>query len=110
MPEATVLLSRGGVRQLASGHPWIFPDHIAEVSPDAHDGGLVRLEGPVGTGRGWAVYGAASRLPLRVVGRDPAVELDGDFWQERLDRAIARRQDALALGEEACRWVHSEAD
>ncbi|MFT7463481.1 MAG: 23S rRNA (cytosine1962-C5)-methyltransferase [Pseudohongiellaceae bacterium] len=103
-----VLLKRSGVQRLSSGHPWIYPDHIEDGEAD--DGDVVRLEGPVGTPRGTAVLNSESRLPLRVLSRDPSWKGGVDFWQERLDQAIARRVDHLAVGAEACRWVHSEAD
>lgn len=103
-----VVLKRTGVRRLSSGHPWIYPDHIAET--DAEDGAVVQLQGPVGTPRGAAVYGSASRLPLRVVSRDPSWSAPQDFWCERLDQAVARRARELAPDTEACRWVHAEAD
>lgn len=103
-----VVLKRSGVRRLASGHPWIYPDHIAET--DAEDGAVVQLQGPVGTGRGTAVYGSASRLPLRVLSRDPKWCAPDDFWRERIDQAVAWRRASLAPGVDACRWVHAEAD
>lgn len=109
-PTPVALLSRQGVRQLASGHPWIYPDHLVSVSEGASDGDLLTLEGPAGTPRGQAVWGAASRLPLRVVSREPSADLGPDFWAARLDRAVARRAEQLAPGEEACRLVHAEAD
>lgn len=97
MTAPVVVLDRSGVIHLRRGHPWLFPDHVAEVS--AADGELVRLEGPAGTGRGAAVYAAGSRLPLRVVSRDPAFDtLDAAWWAVRLDRSIARRGNHHAPG------------
>ena len=105
------------MRRLGSGHPWLFPDQIEVGS--VRDGELVRLEGPAGHARGHAVLSAGSRIPLRVVGRgapagDDAPDLDAAdpdaWWRARLDAAVRRRAEALAVGEEACRWVHAEAD
>ncbi len=107
-PEGLVLLKRSGVRRLSTGHPWIYPDHIE--GGEADDGEVVRLEGPAGTPRGTAVLNSESRLPLRVLSRDASWKGGEDFWQERLDQAIALRAESLAPGAEACRWVHAEAD
>jgi 23S rRNA (cytosine1962-C5)-methyltransferase len=111
-----VVLARSGVLRLRDGHPWIFPDHIERA--DAPEAGLVQLQGPAGRARGWAVLNPRSRIPLRVVARGGAAGASGfgaagpdeRWWQARLDAAIAARAATLAPGEQACRWVHAEAD
>jgi 23S rRNA (cytosine1962-C5)-methyltransferase len=101
-----VVLARKGVGHLNHGHPWIRAPHLQDI--EAEDGDVVTLEAPAGTVRGVAVYGASSRLPVRVVSRDPAFDGAGDgWWRARLDAAIARRAQVV---DEACRWVHAEAD
>jgi 23S rRNA (cytosine1962-C5)-methyltransferase len=121
MSLPVVLLARSGVLRLREGHPWIFPDHVERA--DATEAGLVRLEGPAGRPRGFAVWNPRSRIPLRVIARAApraathaathaaAEDEPGErWWQERLDAAITARATALAPGEAACRWVHAEAD
>ncbi|MHC5210353.1 MAG: class I SAM-dependent rRNA methyltransferase [Planctomycetota bacterium] len=70
----------------------------------------MRLEGPAGSVRGFAIWNPRSRIPLRLISRDPEADLTEDFWRARLDAAVAARESTLAPGEPACRWVHSEAD
>ncbi|HEX5009419.1 MAG TPA: class I SAM-dependent rRNA methyltransferase, partial [Planctomycetota bacterium] len=113
MTLPVVVLGREGVLHLRNGHPWIYPGHLATRGPP--QAGVVALEGPAGRPRGVAVRNPASKIPLRVVARgaetvaDPVWEGDA-WWQARLDAAIAARSAELAPGEQACRWVHSEAD
>jgi 23S rRNA (cytosine1962-C5)-methyltransferase len=107
-PEPVVVLSRGGVRRLATGHPWLYADNIAVGSQC--DGEVVRLEGPAGVDRGAACFSVGSRIPVRVVSREPGFGLSADWAITRLDVAIERRRDALAPGESAYRMVHAEAD
>lgn len=111
MTLPVVVLSREGVLHLRSGHPWIFPGHVAGA--DVTQPGLVALEGPAGRARGVAVWNPQSRIPVRVVARGPqaaAADWSGDaWWEARLDAAIAARA-RLAPGETACRWVHAESD
>ncbi|MCB9897907.1 MAG: class I SAM-dependent rRNA methyltransferase [Planctomycetes bacterium] len=102
-----VVLGKSGVLQLATGHPWIGPRHIAS-NEGVRDGELVALEGPPGVPRGFAVFSGASAIPLRVVSRQPSFEVEG-WWARRLDAALARR-DQIAPGVDACRLVHAEAD
>jgi 23S rRNA (cytosine1962-C5)-methyltransferase len=86
------------------------PPVPAPGMPVPEQAGLVRLEGPPGSARGYAIWNPRSRIPLRLVSRDPAADVTEDFWRERLDAAVAARETTLARGEAACRWVHAEAD
>lgn len=118
MSLPTVLLNKSGVLKLRDGHPWIYSDEVvgdgasAPAAPAGQSAtaGLVALEGPAGRRRGFAVHNPRSRIPLRVVSRDPAADITEDFWRPRLDAAIAARAATLAPGESACRWVHAESD
>ncbi len=103
-----VVLSRAGVLRLRDGHPWIYADHVERSGSERAE--LVALEGPAGRARGFAVHNPRSRIPLRLVSRDPAAPPTPDFWRARLDAAIAERAARIAPGEAACRWVHAESD
>jgi 23S rRNA (cytosine1962-C5)-methyltransferase len=111
MTLPVVVLTKDGVLHLRSGHPWIYPGHLASRPPQAPC--VVALEGPPGHVRGVAVCNPQSRIPLRIVARGrEALDQDwsGDaWWEARLDAAVAERA-RLAPGETACRWVHAEAD
>lgn len=119
MSVPVVLLNKAGVLKVRDGHPWIYSDEVVarDTSPalaapptTARIAGLVALEGPAGRRRGYAVHNPRSRIPLRVVSRDPADDITEDFWRSRLDAAIVARAETLAPDETACRWVHAEAD
>lgn len=106
--EPVVVLSHSGVRRLGTGHPWLYADNIAVGT--RRDGELVQLQGPVGVDRGAACFSVGSRIPLRVVSREPGFGSSPDWAVMRLDAAIERRRDALAPGEDAYRLAHAEAD
>ena len=42
MTDAVVTLKKGEGRYLQKGGPWIYDNEIADISPGAEDGGLVR--------------------------------------------------------------------
>ena len=50
MTDAVVTLKKGEGRYLQKGGPWIYDNEIADISPGAEDGGLVRVCGE----NGWA--------------------------------------------------------
>lgn len=43
MTDAVVTLKKGEGRYLQKGGPWIYDNEIADISPGAEDGGLVRV-------------------------------------------------------------------
>ncbi len=112
--EPVVVLTRAGVQRLGGGHPWLFEDHIAVNS--SRDGELIRLEGPPGVERGAACLSVGSRIPLRVVSREPGFLPAGEASDEvewaitRLEAALARREQCVPEGDNSYRMVHSEAD
>jgi 23S rRNA (cytosine1962-C5)-methyltransferase len=61
-------------------------------------------------GRGF--YNGHSRIALRVLTTDPKEAVDADFFQRRLDHAVALRRSWLGLDavSDAYRLVHSEGD
>lgn len=52
MTDAVVTLKKGEGRYLQKGGPWIYDNEIADISPGAEDGGLVRVCGENGLAAG----------------------------------------------------------
>ena len=49
MTDAVVTLKKGEGRNLQKGGPWVYDNEIADISPGAEDGGLVRDGGFLAT-------------------------------------------------------------
>lgn len=100
-------MSKKGERWFRSGHPWIFQDDVTGPA-GAENGEVVSLYNLENNFLGQAFYSQHSRIALRVITTGSEV-IDKDFWQRRLQIAIARRREKI-LPNQACRLVFAEAD
>ncbi len=99
-------VSRRGAERWARGHPWIYRSDV--VGAPSGPAGAVRVVGEGVGPIGMALWSPESTIALRMLTRDERA-LDGAFWRERLDAAVAYRE-ALAPDATAYRLVHAEAD
>jgi len=97
----------------AGHHPFVYRKMIVgPVGPvRPRDGDMVRVVDRDGLPIGFGLWNARSQINLRIL--SPGVETPGvEFWEGRIDRALALRRDLLRLEEttNAYRVVHAEAD
>jgi 23S rRNA (cytosine1962-C5)-methyltransferase len=97
----------------AGHHPFVYRKMVVgPVGPvRPSDGDLVRVVDRDQLPVGFGLWNARSQISLRIL--KPGVEPPGqEFWEQRIDRAIALRREMLKLDEvtTAYRVVHAEAD
>ncbi|MBX6315376.1 MAG: class I SAM-dependent rRNA methyltransferase, partial [Isosphaeraceae bacterium] len=97
----------------AGNHPFVYKKMIAGPvgGPRPRDGDLVRVVDREGQPIGFGLWNSQSQITLRLLARGG--EPPGpDFWQHRLDEAVALRQEQLGLPEatDAYRLIHAEGD
>ena len=105
-PEKVIVNRRGAARWRTGGHPWIYRSDV--VRPAAGGPGAVHVTDEAGTRLGTALWSPSSQIALRFVSGG-FIELDGNFWHDRIAASVAYRQ-ALAPDADAYRLVHAEAD
>ena len=108
MTDAVVTLKKGEGRYLQKGGPWIYNNEIADISPGAEDGGLVRVCGENGWPLGQGFLNRRSKLTVRMLTRDPDAEINEDFFLMRLKNAWEYRKKVVDTS--SCRLVFGEAD
>jgi 23S rRNA (cytosine1962-C5)-methyltransferase len=96
-----------GLRRWESGHPWIYRSDVAE-RPQS-DAGVVLVRDSRNRPLGWALWSPKSEISLRFIEENTDIEIDGRWWQERIERAASRRV-SLDTVTNAYRLVHGEAD
>lgn len=105
-PPAVRSRNRGAAR-VASGHPWVYRDDVADDGGARH-GDVVRVEGPGGSPAGWAFWSVRSKIALRVVAPAGRVDPpDAEFWRCRIHEAASLRAAPASCAE---RLVFAEAD
>jgi 23S rRNA (cytosine1962-C5)-methyltransferase len=108
----SVTLKAGHVQPVWAGHPWVYAQAVARVEGGARPGDEVRVVDPRGNFLGRGFYSPKSAIAVRILTRDEKETLHAGFFQERIERAIARRRELSLPSTEtdAFRLVHAEGD
>jgi 23S rRNA (cytosine1962-C5)-methyltransferase len=105
-PYPIVRLRPGKDNLLSKRHPWLFSGALAELQTTT----LVRVADPSGNVFAVGTGSPGQALAVRIFAFEDR-PLDGSFFRERLDQALALRDLLGENGAEAgCRWVFGEAD
>ncbi len=107
---ATVILKPGREKPVLNRHPWIFSGAIRQVQGDPEPGTVVEVRAHDGRFLGQGYINPASQIAVRMLSwaREP---IDRGFWQRRLQRAIAMRQQVIESSTTtAYRLVNAESD
>jgi len=105
--QNTATVTTKGLRRWESGHPWIYRSDVAE-RPQS-DAGAVLVRDSRNRPLGWALWSPTSEISLRFIESNIDLELDSDWWRDRIERALKRRV-GLDTVTNAYRVVHGEAD
>jgi 23S rRNA (cytosine1962-C5)-methyltransferase len=109
--SGVVILKRNRAKPVLQRHPWVFSGAIQRVEGDAEDGDVVEVRDAGGNWLARGTLNRRSQIVVRLLTWRQDEPVDRDFWQRRLERAIAARQ---ALAEDhtttAYRLVHAESD
>ncbi len=97
-------------RALRHGFPWVYADEVVadRRTRALAPGSLAVLEDADRAPIGLVAVNMGSRIALRMLDRDPAAEIGGAWFAERLGRAQALR--ARLFARPFYRLVHAEAD
>lgn len=104
-------LKPGRERSLLRRHPWVFSGAIAKVLGEPVQGETVSIVASTGEFLAWGAYSPNSQIRLRIWSWKPDEEVSQEFFENRLDKAIARRRFWInPTDTNALRLVHAESD
>lgn len=106
--SAKVILKKGQGRLLKSGAAWIFDNEIASVEGVCLNGDIVDVADFDGYPMGKGFINRNSKIRVRMMTRDPEVEIDSAFLKRRLRAAWDYRKKTVDTS--SCRIVFGEAD
>ena len=95
-----------------STHPWIFQRLVDKPAQRPKSGQIVDVVGVDGAWIGRGFYNGHSRIALRMLERDPDIDVDAAWFARKIGEAVQLRRDILKLDEVSNAWrvVHSEGD
>jgi 23S rRNA (cytosine1962-C5)-methyltransferase len=109
--SASLTLKAGREKSLLRRHPWIFSGAVARVDGDLQPGRTVDILSDKGQFLARGAYSPASQIRARAWTFDPLETIDADFFQRRIQKAIAKRAPLnLDNSTDAFRLVHGESD
>ncbi len=107
-----VILQKRRALPFFSHHPWVFAGAIQRVEGDPQPGAEVQVRSFEGKFIGRGLYNPNSQIRVRLYGWDEVRPLDDAFWTERIEQAIALREQLWGEtpASRACRLIFSEGD
>ncbi|HRP90969.1 MAG TPA: class I SAM-dependent rRNA methyltransferase [Edaphocola sp.] len=97
---------------LKKGHPWIFNNSIVKIQEDAQTGDVAIVFSQkdnklIGVG----LVDMESPIRIKILSANKALNIDSDFFENRLKQALVLRNPYLNQGiTSAFRWVYGESD
>lgn len=105
---STVIVRPGEADRILSGHPWVYHGSIQRLATPANDGDLVQVKDHRQRLLGAGFYNSKSKINVRMLTHD-RVELDTQFFEERIRAALAVRQRYMPTAT-SFRVVNAESD
>ena len=106
-----VILKKGKEKAVLHKHPWVFSGAIENVNGKPANGEIVRLIDAKGAFLAYGFYNDQSRVALRLLEWDEAVEVDEQWFRGKVAVAVASRSNILRDGTtNTCRLIFSESD
>ncbi|MGN6387221.1 MAG: 23S rRNA (cytosine(2499)-C(5))-methyltransferase, partial [Verrucomicrobiota bacterium] len=92
------------------GHPWVFAGSIREQSRAGEAGELGIIFDRNNKFLAIGLYDPDSPIALRVLHSGKPVQIDENWWRERIRAAIQFRQSIFKPGTNAARLINGESD
>lgn len=105
-----IILNKGKDKAAWQLHPWIFSGAIQKILGDVQNGDLVQVFNCDDEFIAYGLYNNTSRVAVRLLEWNPAVQVDEAWWRARLQKAVNNRKHLLDDATDSVRLVFSEAD
>ena len=106
-----VRVTKDALRQIRSGHPWVFDSSVTSVSHEGAPGDLAVIFDDRRRFAAVGLYDPSSPLRVRVLHHGEPSQNDEDFWRRRLDDAFTLRSPLEGSAQTTgYRVLHGEND
>jgi 23S rRNA (cytosine1962-C5)-methyltransferase len=97
-------------RQIKLGHPWVYAESVREVSREAGPGEIAVVYDRRDKFLAVGFFDPTSPLRLRIIHQGAPVTVDDDFWRQRWQQALARRDSIQNDMTTGLRLINGESD
>ncbi len=105
-----VVLKKGKEKAVLHRHPWVFSGAIDGAKGKPQNGDIVRLVDAKGAFMAYGFYNDKSRVAVRLLEWDENIEVNEDWFRNKVAVAVASRGDILDENTNTCRLIFSESD
>jgi 23S rRNA (cytosine1962-C5)-methyltransferase len=106
-----VILKKGKEKAVLHRHPWVFSGAIEKVKGKPENGDIVKLVDAKGAFMAYGFYNDQSRVALRLLEWDETVEINEQWFRDKVAVAVESRNSLLIDGvTNTCRLIFSESD
>jgi len=106
-----VILKKGKEKAVLHRHPWVFSGAIEKVKGKPANGDIVKLIDAKGGFMAYGFYNDQSRVALRLLEWDEAIEVNEQWFRQKVATAVQSRNNILIEGvTNTCRLIFSESD
>ncbi len=106
--QTTVVLKKGEGRTIKAGGSWVYDNEIDKIVGDVTDGQIVRVEDFDGYPMGRGFINRKSKITVRMMTREPDVEITDEFLRGRVKAAWEYRKAVTDTS--SCRIIFGESD
>src|SRR3989338_5596461 len=110
IPPGRVHIHSKAVKKLRNFYPFLYSDEISRVEESPEAGDLIEIIAPDGEKIGRGFYHPTAHIRVRVLDLGASSKSIEPLIEERLEKAIRRRQPLLSNRRNSIRLVHAEAD
>ncbi len=105
-----IKLKRGKEKAVYQRHPWIFSGALDKVKGKPENGEVVKVLDSNGDFLAYGYYNDQSRVAVRLLEWVEDVDIDADWYEQKIKTAVAGRANLLNDQNTTCRLIFSEAD
>ncbi|HEY8929666.1 MAG TPA: class I SAM-dependent rRNA methyltransferase [Mucilaginibacter sp.] len=106
-----VVLKKGKEKAVLHRHPWVFSGAVEKVKGKPANGDVVKLVDAKGAFMAYGFYNDQSRVALRLLEWDETIEVNEQWFREKVATAVKSRDSILIDGvTNTCRLIFSESD
>lgn len=109
-PRLRIHLKPAAEEAVRAGHPWVFDQSIQKQNRPGEPGELAALYDRRNRFLGLGLFDPDSPLRVRVLHVGPPVPVRPDWWRQRLQQALQRREGRFDSDTTGFRWIHGESD
>ena len=108
---AEARLKKGKEKAVKQLHPWVFSGALETVKGNPINGEIISVMDAHGDFLAKGFFNNQSRVAVRLLEWNKEVELDEEWWRNRIAKAVKAREELLhSEHTNVCRLIFSEAD